>query len=98
MIPIYVIYAGANVSIDSDELYFLKYLTDATGGKLMMYRNAETMQKLVQEMKAFRNGLYELNYQTRKNDLKKGVFRNVSVRVNYNNLTGQDIRGGYPIP
>ena len=56
------------------------------------------MEDLVRSMKAFNDGTYEINYLSFKNDLKKGLFRNIEVIVNYKNLVGKDSKGGYPIP
>ena len=97
-VPLYVVYAGKQVEADGDALYYLKKICRETRGALFMYKNKQTLTKLIKVMRQFSDGMYELNYLSVKDGLNKGMFRPVEVAVKYKKLVGKDNKAGYPIP
>ena len=94
-IPISVIYLGNNRDQENRDL---KDLCEGTGGQYVIYNNAKDIENLILSLRDKKNGLYKIEYQSFKNEIKTGFFRNISVKASYKGLYGLDNRAGYPIP
>ncbi len=97
-IPIYVIYAGEEIRREDESFYYLNYLTKSTKGKIVVYKNRESIENLIEHMRSYQSSFYELVYLSFKNDLKKSYYRPLDIIVKYKGMVGKDNRGGYPIP
>ena len=94
-IPISVIYLGNNQNQENRDL---KDLCESTGGQYVIYNNTKNIENLILNLRNKKNGLYKIQYQSFRNEIKTGFFRAVSVEANYKGLYGLDNKAGYPIP
>lgn len=96
-VPISAVYLGENVK-QAGNFKLLKSLAKKTGGEFFTYVNKESAEGIIEGFKNFKDSRYILSYQSFENNLKSGLFRTLSVKVEYKNLTGIDNKGGFPIP
>ena len=75
-----------------------KRLSKLTEGKFVTYENKNSLLTIIEGIRNYNNGIYELGFNSVENKKLKGVFREITVKVNYKKFMGIDNRAGYPIP
>ncbi|HMB00578.1 MAG TPA: hypothetical protein VKS21_06290, partial [Spirochaetota bacterium] len=61
-IPLYIIYAG-KVSRRENPYYYFKKMARITDGKFVIYKNRKSITGILQNVKTFKNGFYDLVYE-----------------------------------